>query len=54
MLPPTAHWSRTSRLAPPKVVDVSLPPGLNLETAVRRADPTGREAMAAEYYSSQW
>jgi hypothetical protein len=35
-----------------KVVDVTLPPGLNLETAVRRADPSGREAMAAEYYSS--
>jgi hypothetical protein len=35
-----------------KVVDVTLPPGLNLETAVRRADTTGHEAMAAEYYSS--
>jgi putative ABC transport system permease protein len=35
-----------------KVADVTLPPGLNLETAVRHADPSGREAMAAEYYPS--
>lgn len=35
-----------------KVVDVTLPPGLNLESAVRLADPSGRQAMAAEYYSS--
>jgi putative ABC transport system permease protein len=35
-----------------KVVDVTPPPGLNFEAAVRRADPTGREAMAAAYYSS--
>ncbi len=35
-----------------KVADVTLPPGLNLEAAVRSADPTGRAAMAAEYYAS--
>jgi putative ABC transport system permease protein len=35
-----------------KVVDVTPPPGLNFEDAVRRADPSGREAMAAAYYSS--
>ncbi len=35
-----------------KVVDVTVPAGLNLETAVRRADPSGREAMAAEYFAS--
>lgn len=35
-----------------KVADVTPPAGLNLETAVRRADPSGREAMAAEYYPS--
>lgn len=35
-----------------KVVDVSPPPGLNFEDAVRRADPSGHEAMAAVYYSS--
>jgi putative ABC transport system permease protein len=35
-----------------KVADVTVPPGLNLETAVRRADPSGREAMAVEYYPS--
>jgi putative ABC transport system permease protein len=35
-----------------KVVDVTVPPGLNFEAAVRRADPTGHEAMAAAYYSS--
>lgn len=35
-----------------RVVDVTPPPGLNFEAAVRRADPTGHEAMAAAYYSS--
>lgn len=35
-----------------RVVDVTPPAGFNLETAVRRADPTGHEAMAAAYYSS--
>jgi putative ABC transport system permease protein len=35
-----------------KVVDVTPPPGLNFEKAVRQADPTGHEAMAAVYYSS--
>lgn len=35
-----------------RVVDVSPPPGLNFEAAVRRADPTGNEAMAAAFYSS--
>jgi putative ABC transport system permease protein len=35
-----------------RVADVTPPPGLNLETAVRRADPSGHEAMAAAYYSS--
>jgi putative ABC transport system permease protein len=35
-----------------RVVDVNPPPGLNFEAAVRRADPTGHEAMAAAYYSS--
>ncbi len=35
-----------------RVVDVTPPPGLNFEDAVRRADPSGREAMAAAYYSS--
>jgi putative ABC transport system permease protein len=35
-----------------RVVDVAPPPGLNFETAVRRADPSGHEAMAAAYYSS--
>ncbi len=35
-----------------RVVAVSPPPGLNLEAAVRRADPSGHQAMAAAYYSS--
>jgi putative ABC transport system permease protein len=35
-----------------RVVDVAPPPGLNFEAAVRRADPSGHEAMAAAYYSS--
>jgi ABC-type antimicrobial peptide transport system permease subunit len=35
-----------------KVVDVTIPAGLNLEKAVRRADPSGREAMAVAYYST--
>jgi putative ABC transport system permease protein len=35
-----------------KVVDVTLPPGLNLEAAVRKADPSGHDAMAATYYPS--
>ena len=35
-----------------RVVDVSPPPGLDFEAAVRRADPSGHEAMAAAYYSS--
>ncbi len=35
-----------------KVVDVTVPAGVNLETAVRRADPSGREAMATEYFPS--
>ena len=35
-----------------KVVDVTLPPGLNFEAAVRRADPSGRQAMAAAAYYS--
>jgi putative ABC transport system permease protein len=35
-----------------RVVNVTPPPGLNFEEAVRRADPSGREAMAAINYSS--
>jgi putative ABC transport system permease protein len=35
-----------------RVADVTPPPGFDLETAVRRADPSGHEAMAAAYYSS--
>jgi putative ABC transport system permease protein len=35
-----------------KVVDVTVPPGFNLEKAVRRADPSGREAMAVANYST--
>jgi ABC-type antimicrobial peptide transport system permease subunit len=35
-----------------KVVDVTIPAGLNLEKAVRRADPSGRDAMAVAYYST--
>jgi hypothetical protein len=35
-----------------KVVDVAPPPSLDFEAAVRRADPSGHEAMAAAYYSS--
>jgi hypothetical protein len=35
-----------------RVVDVTPPAGFNLEAAVRRADPSGHEAMAAAYYSS--
>ncbi len=35
-----------------RVVDVTAPPLFNLEAAVRRADPSGREAMAVAYYSS--
>jgi putative ABC transport system permease protein len=35
-----------------RVVDVTPPPLFNLEAAVRRADPSGREAMAVTYYSS--
>jgi hypothetical protein len=35
-----------------RVVDVKLPPGLDFEAAVRRADPSGHEAMAAAFYSS--
>jgi putative ABC transport system permease protein len=35
-----------------KVIDVTPPPGLDFEAAVRRADPSGHEAMAAAYYSS--
>ena len=34
------------------MVDVTPPPSLNFEDAVRRADPSGHEAMAAAYYSS--
>ena len=35
-----------------RVVAVSPPPGLNFLAAVRRADPSGHEAMAVAYYSS--
>jgi hypothetical protein len=35
-----------------RVADVTPPLGFDLETAVRRADPSGHEAMAAAYYSS--
>jgi hypothetical protein len=35
-----------------KVVDVTPPPGLDFEAAVRRADPSGHEAMAAAYYAT--
>jgi putative ABC transport system permease protein len=35
-----------------KVVDVTIPPGFNLEKAVRRADPSARDAMAVAYYST--
>lgn len=37
-----------------KVVDVTPPPGLDFEAAVRKADPSGHEAMAAIYYSSPY
>ena len=43
-----AHFS----VGAAKVVDVTPPPGLNFEAAVRRADPSGREAMAAAYFAS--
>jgi len=43
-----AHFSVGSA----RVVAVSTPPGLDLETAVRRADPSGRQAMAAVFYTS--
>src|SRR5579863_1282979 len=36
-----------------RVVDVSLAPGVDLVRAVRTADPTGREAMAAAVYITQ-
>lgn len=36
-----------------KVVDVTVAPGVDLVGAVRAADPTGREAMAAAVYSTQ-
>lgn len=35
-----------------RVVDVTPPSGLNFQAAVRRADPSGREAMAVIDYSS--
>jgi putative ABC transport system permease protein len=35
-----------------RVADVTPPPGFDLESAVRRADPSGHEAMAGAYYSS--
>jgi hypothetical protein len=37
-----------------RVVNVSAGPGFDLESAVRRADPTGREAMAAAFYRSTY
>ncbi|HEY7421853.1 MAG TPA: FtsX-like permease family protein [Gaiellaceae bacterium] len=37
-----------------RVVDVSVRPGFDLERAVRRADPSGRQAMAAEVYRSSY
>ncbi len=35
-----------------RVLDVSLRPGVSLEQAVDQADPSGRQAMAAELYES--
>lgn len=37
-----------------RVVDVSVKPGFDLESAVRRADPSGRQAMAAIFYHSSY
>jgi len=37
-----------------RVVDVSVKPGFDLERAVRRADPSGRGAMAAVLYNSSY
>lgn len=37
-----------------RVVDVSVKPGFDLESAVRRADPSGRLAMAAVLYRSSY
>jgi putative ABC transport system permease protein len=37
-----------------RVVDVSVKPGFDLERAVRRADPSGRAAMAAVLYNSSY
>jgi hypothetical protein len=37
-----------------RVVDVSVRPGFDLEHAVRRADPSGRRAMAAVLYRSSY
>lgn len=37
-----------------RVVAVSAKPGFDLESAVRRADPSGRQAMAAVFYHSSY
>lgn len=37
-----------------RVVDVAVRPGFDLENAVRRADPSGRQAMAAVFYRSSY
>jgi hypothetical protein len=37
-----------------RAVDVSVKPGVDLEDAVRRADPSGRQAMAAVFYRSSY
>ena len=37
-----------------RVVSVSTKPGFDLASAVRRADPTGRQAMAAAFYRSTY
>lgn len=37
-----------------RVVSVSTTPGFDLESAVRRADPSGRQAMAAAFYRSTY
>jgi hypothetical protein len=37
-----------------RVVDVSVKPGFDLEGAVRRADPSGRQAMATVLYRSSY
>jgi hypothetical protein len=37
-----------------RVVSVSAKPGFDLESAVRRADPSGRKAMAAVFYRSTY